>query len=198
LTQEEYDKRYKKPIPGFSRVQIVREKEPFVGSRLFWAVFFVAVAALMILIRILPGLSSGWGFAGLLVQILYWTPVSAGLLFLAAANGHRYKKRWMRILSLVICAALAIAMFACFAVPPIRDLFEKPVTGTFRVTETGRSGRYSNRIIAIDTQTGVRVSFPASIFSQAYDELRGRLEHGQPVIAITYYPHSKVRTHMEY
>ena len=199
MTKNEYDARYKRPIAGLSRVRLERDEKIFLFSGETWSLIALIAggAALMVAARLLPAMSFSWGFAGLFVRIAYGLALSAGLLFIAIKERHKHKRRWTRILSLAICAALAVGLFIYNAVPAMRDLGEKPVTRTFTITGFERFGRYARKIVAVDTETGRAVEFPVALFSREEKTLGDAMENAQPVVTITYYPYSKVRAHIE-
>jgi hypothetical protein len=200
MTKREYDERYKRPITGFARVEIQRDKKTFLFSGETWLLIalIIGCAAVMVSAALLPGLSFSWGFAGLLARIAYGLALSAGLPFVAIKERHKHKRLWTYILSLVFCAAIAVGLFVYNAVPAIRDLGEKPVIRTFTITGFERFGRYARKMVAVDAETGRVVEFPVAIFSREEKMLGGELSTVRPVVTITYYPHSKVRAQMEY
>jgi len=201
LTKEEYDARYKKPIAGFQYLAIEREKKPFLFSSETWLMIALSIgmAAFSVFFAGLPGVSAGWGRAGLAALIFYGMLWAAGIMMLGLQIRNKRKNNWARILSLVISAAIAIVVFAHFSLPPIRDIGEKPVTGTFRVTKFVTYRRsFTEDMVAVEMGTGQVVQFPISTLSRDEKILREKLKSAQPVITVTYYPHSKVRTHMEY
>jgi len=197
----DYDERYKRPIPGFSRIQMERDKKTFLFSNETW--LYVAVIAgyfvVQVLIRAGNWIAEAWGFAGLLVLIVRALVICAAVAAFAYTQADKCRKLWQQVSLLVVGAAVVVAVFAYSAVPPIRDLFIGPFTGTFCVTEFESFGRYTRNMVAVDTATGAVTKFPQAWFSRGEDALREKVRASQaPVVVITYYPHSKVRTHMEY
>jgi len=160
----------------------------------------VAGAALvMLLAASLHGLSAGWGTFGLAARIAYGLLMAAGAMLVGLYWKSKHKRLWSKILSLALCVALSVAMFMYFSLPAVRDIGAKPVTGTFRVVDfTYRRRSLSSDMTAVEINTGRIEKFPVSEFSRDGKALREKLKFSEPVVVVTYYPHSRVRTHMEY
>jgi len=63
---------------------------------------------------------------------------------------------------------------------------------------TYRRRSLSSDMTAVEINTGRIEKFPVLEFSRDGKRLREELKIAEPIVVITYYPHSKVRTHMEY
>jgi len=201
MTKEEYDARYRRRIPGFRHVAVEWDEKTFLFSGETWLVIALSAGAIfaILLFFCLPGLSAAWGAVGLAVRIIYGLALAACMLLLGLQDKYKFKRRWARVLSMALCAAFAIAIFLFFSLPAILDIGAKPVTGTFRVTRFITYSRSLNEdMVAIEADTRDIVKFPFFLFSREEKILREKLKTSQPVVTITYYPHSKVRTHMEY
>jgi len=201
VTKEEYDARYKRPIPGFKYVKIERDKKRFSISGDTWIMIAVCagIIAVLTLLAILPGLSAAWGAVGLAVQILYGLLLAAGFLLIGIYDEYRYKKRWTRILSFALCALFSVGIFMLASLSAVRDIGAQPVTGTFRVTRFVPIRRsFSDNMVAIEIHTGQSVDFTVSDFTRESKILHEKLKYSEPIVTVTYYPHSKVRIHMEY
>ncbi|MCL2494076.1 MAG: hypothetical protein FWE98_00280 [Oscillospiraceae bacterium] len=201
MTENEYDAKYKKPIRNFALLKIEREQKKFLLRKETWLV--VAGIAVIVLVLLLAasvyGLSAAWGAVGLVVQIIYGLSLAAGIMLICIHGRSIHRRRWSYVFSLVLCAALSIAMFMYVSLPAVRDIGAKPVTGTFRVVDfTYRRRSLSSDMTAVEINTGRIEKFPVSEFSRDGKRLREELKIAEPVVVITYYPHSKVRTHLEY
>jgi len=201
MTKSEYDARYRRPIAGFGHLAIARDKKTFLFSGETWLTIALGVGVIFVFVLFfsLPGMSAAWGAFGLVVRIICGLALAAGFLLMGMYDEYRYKKRWTRVLSMVLCAAFAVAIFLFCSLPAIRDVGAKPVTGTFRVTEfVPRRRSLSDDMVAVEVNTGQRVEFLVFDFSRESKALHEKLKTSQPIVAIKYYPHSKVRIRMEY